>query len=90
MVVLCFPSVPTVQFEESAYTIHEPTSHDNVQVLTVVVVKTGDLNSSSTVRCSTRDGSAHSGLDYRPKSHLIEFKAGKFMWSLHCGLVGLF
>ncbi|KAK3090989.1 hypothetical protein FSP39_016284, partial [Pinctada imbricata] len=68
--------VPTVQFEEAAYTVHEASSEEDTHTINIMVVRTGDLNSMSSIRCSTRDGSAHSGVDYSPKSDVLEFKPG--------------
>lgn len=54
----------------------EPVFADVVSTLVVMVMRMGDLNKTSVVRCSTRDGSAVSGMDYNAKSVLLEFKPG--------------
>lgn len=54
----------------------EPVFADVVSTLVVMVMRMGDLNHTSVVRCSTRDGSALSGLDYNAKSLILQFKPG--------------
>nr|CAB3247083.1 extracellular matrix protein FRAS1 [Phallusia mammillata] len=68
---------PTLEFERVEYSIREPNSNDDTRLLTVRVVRTGDVSEVSKVRCSTRDGSAKSGLDYEPKSRLLRFLPGQ-------------
>lgn len=67
---------PTLEFEESAYQVREPQELEEVAVLNVKVIRRGDLNRTSKVRCSTRDGSAQSGTDYYPKSRVLKFNHG--------------
>ncbi|XP_045392852.1 extracellular matrix organizing protein FRAS1 isoform X1 [Lemur catta] len=67
---------PTVEFEEAAYQVREPAGPEAVAVLSVKVVRRGDQDRTSRVRCSTRDGSAQSGLDYSPKSRVLKFSPG--------------
>ncbi|XP_071953706.1 extracellular matrix organizing protein FRAS1-like [Antedon mediterranea] len=67
---------PTVQFKRMAYSVREPINSDEVSFVTITVVRTGDQTGSSRVRCSTRDGSAQSGLDYNAYSKLLHFKPG--------------
>nr|XP_056711523.1 LOW QUALITY PROTEIN: extracellular matrix organizing protein FRAS1 [Euleptes europaea] len=67
---------PTIEFEEGAYQIREPPGPDGVAFLNVKVIRRGDQNRTSKVRCSTRDGSAQSGIDYYPKSRVLKFSPG--------------
>ncbi|XP_069061899.1 extracellular matrix organizing protein FRAS1 [Pleurodeles waltl] len=67
---------PTVEFEESTYQVREPQELEGVTVLNVKVIRRGDQNRTSKVRCSTRDGSAQSGTDYYPKSRVLKFIPG--------------
>ncbi|CAJ0943990.1 unnamed protein product, partial [Ranitomeya imitator] len=64
---------PTIEFEESTYQIKEPQEPDGVAILNIKVIRRGDQNRTSKVRCSTRDGSAQSGVDYYPKSRVLKF-----------------
>lgn len=67
---------PTIEFEEAAYEVREPPDPDSVAVLNIKVIRKGDQNRTSKVRCSTRDGSAQSGVDYNPKSRVLKFSPG--------------
>ncbi|XP_074849859.1 extracellular matrix organizing protein FRAS1 isoform X2 [Carettochelys insculpta] len=67
---------PTIEFEEAAYQIREPPGPEGIAVLTIKVLRRGDQNRTSKVRCSTRDGSAQSGVDYYPKSRVLKFSPG--------------
>ncbi|XP_059502142.1 extracellular matrix protein FRAS1 isoform X3 [Stegostoma tigrinum] len=64
---------PTIEFEEATYQVHEPPGPDGTAILNVKVIRKGDQNRTSKVRCSTRDGSAQSGIDYNPKSRVLKF-----------------
>ncbi|KAL5018413.1 hypothetical protein ScPMuIL_004135 [Solemya velum] len=68
--------VPTLQFEEIAYSVNEPSTASQIETVIVRVVRTGDLNTTSNVRVSTRDGSAVSGIDYSPRSQMLDFQPG--------------
>ncbi|KAM6401739.1 extracellular matrix organizing protein FRAS1 isoform 2-T2 [Pluvialis apricaria] len=67
---------PTVEFEEAAYQVREPPGPEGVAVINIKVVRRGDQNRTSKVRCSTRDGSAQAGVDYYPKSRMLKFSPG--------------
>ncbi|KAE8631113.1 hypothetical protein XENTR_v10001087 [Xenopus tropicalis] len=67
---------PTIEFEEATYQIREPQEPDGVAILNIKVIRKGDQNRTSKVRCSTRDGSAQSGVDYYPKSRVLKFSPG--------------
>ncbi|XP_071256392.1 extracellular matrix organizing protein FRAS1-like [Salvelinus alpinus] len=67
---------PTIKFEQTSYQVREPPGPDGIQVLHIKVVRTGDQDRTSKVRCSTRDGSAQSGVDYNPKSRVLKFNPG--------------
>ncbi|XP_012660764.1 extracellular matrix protein FRAS1 [Otolemur garnettii] len=67
---------PTIEFEEAAYQVREPAGPDAIAILNVKVIRRGDLNRTSKIRCSTRDGSAQSGVDYYPKSRVLKFSPG--------------
>ncbi|XP_072289092.1 extracellular matrix organizing protein FRAS1, partial [Eucyclogobius newberryi] len=67
---------PTVEFEQASYQVREPPGPDGVQVLSIKVVRRGDLDRTSKIRCSTRDGSAQSGVDYNPNSRVLRFTPG--------------
>ncbi|CAG5116316.1 unnamed protein product, partial [Candidula unifasciata] len=71
-----FDDVPTIQFEQSAYSVHEPGGVDQTAAVRVKVIRAGSVNETSSVRCSTRDGSAQSGSDYNPKSLVLKFEPG--------------
>lgn len=70
-------SVPRIQFEKSAYSIPEPSAKDQIAMVTVKVIRLGDVTKEANVRCSTRDGSAFSGTDYNPRSQILQFAEGK-------------
>ncbi|XP_053317651.1 extracellular matrix organizing protein FRAS1 [Spea bombifrons] len=67
---------PTIEFEESTYQVREPQELDGIATLNIKVIRRGDQNRTSKVRCSTRDGSAQSGVDYYPKSRVLKFSPG--------------
>ncbi|XP_028297012.1 extracellular matrix protein FRAS1-like [Gouania willdenowi] len=67
---------PTIGFEQVSYQVREPPGPDGIEVLTIKVLRTGDLEQTSKVRCSTRDGSAQSGVDYNPRSRVLKFSPG--------------
>ncbi|ESO99609.1 hypothetical protein LOTGIDRAFT_173674 [Lottia gigantea] len=68
--------VPTIEFSEIAYSVNEPSIMDQITTVTVKIRRSGDVRKISSVRCSTRDGSAQSGLDYNPRSSLLNFLPG--------------
>ncbi|CAN9512669.1 unnamed protein product [Ophioblennius macclurei] len=67
---------PTIAFEQASYQVREPPGPDGIEVLNIKVIRTGDLDRTSKIRCSTRDGSAQSGVDYNPKSRVLKFTPG--------------
>ncbi|KAK6312695.1 hypothetical protein J4Q44_G00160420, partial [Coregonus suidteri] len=67
---------PTIEFEQTSYQVREPPGPDGIEVLNIKVVRSGDQDRTSKVRCSTRDGSAQSGVDYNPKSRVLKFTPG--------------
>lgn len=67
---------PRVEFEHPSYSIHEPSITDQLASVLVKVVRMGDVHQTVSVRCSTRDGSANSGVDYNPKSQILTFLPG--------------
>ncbi|XP_032772670.1 extracellular matrix protein FRAS1 [Rattus rattus] len=67
---------PTIEFEEAAHQVREPAGPDATAVLSIKVIRRGDQNRTSKIRCSTRDGSAQSGVDYYPKSRVLKFSPG--------------
>ncbi|KAM8864960.1 extracellular matrix organizing protein FRAS1 isoform 2-T3 [Synchiropus picturatus] len=67
---------PTIQFQQSSYQVREPPGPDGVEILNIRVNRHGDLDRMSKIRCSTRDGSAQSGVDYNPKSRVLKFTPG--------------
>ncbi|XP_041084402.1 extracellular matrix organizing protein FRAS1-like isoform X2 [Polyodon spathula] len=67
---------PTIEFEEPTYQVREPPGPDGIAILNIKVIRKGDQNRTSKVRCSTRDGSAQSGVDYNPKSRVLKFSPG--------------
>ncbi|XP_023559071.1 extracellular matrix protein FRAS1 [Octodon degus] len=69
-------TAPTIEFEEAAYQVREPAGPDAIAILSIKVIRRGDQNRTSKVRCSTRDGSAQSGVDYYPKSRVLKFNPG--------------
>ena len=68
---------PTIEFEQASYQIREPPGPDGIEVLNIKVIRKGDLDRTSKIRCSTRDGSAQSGVDYNPKSRVLKFSPGQ-------------
>ncbi|KAM3867993.1 extracellular matrix organizing protein FRAS1 [Diretmus argenteus] len=67
---------PTIEFEQASYQVREPPGPDGVEVLNIKVIRRGDLDRTSKIRCSTRDGSAQSGVDYNPKSRVLKYTPG--------------
>uniref|UniRef100_A0A3Q2PFS0 Fraser extracellular matrix complex subunit 1 n=1 Tax=Fundulus heteroclitus TaxID=8078 RepID=A0A3Q2PFS0_FUNHE len=67
---------PTIEFEQASYQVREPPGPDGVEALNIKVIRRGDLDRTSKIRCSTRDGSAQSGVDYNPKSRVLKFTPG--------------
>ncbi|MEQ2203725.1 hypothetical protein XENOCAPTIV_002767 [Xenoophorus captivus] len=49
---------PTIEFEQASYQVREPPGPDGVEALNIKVIRRGDLDRTSKIRCSTRDGSA--------------------------------
>ncbi|XP_035766601.1 extracellular matrix protein FRAS1 [Neolamprologus brichardi] len=70
------PPAPTIEFEQASYQVREPPGPDGIEVLNIKVIRRGDLDRTSKIRCSTRDGSAQSGVDYNPKSRVLKFTPG--------------
>ncbi|XP_033757797.1 extracellular matrix protein FRAS1-like [Pecten maximus] len=66
--------VPTLGFEQPAYSVQEPGVQEMTRTLVIRISRIGDLSHTSSVRCSTRDGSALSGVDYSPRSLIIIFE----------------
>ncbi|XP_032434237.1 extracellular matrix organizing protein FRAS1 isoform X1 [Xiphophorus hellerii] len=67
---------PTIEFEQASYQVREPPGPDGVEALNIKVIRHGDLDRTSKIRCSTRDGSAQSGVDYNPNSRVLKFTPG--------------
>ncbi|KAM7391087.1 hypothetical protein PAMP_021803 [Pampus punctatissimus] len=67
---------PTIEFEQASYQVREPPGPDGIEVLNIKVIRRGDLDRISKIRCSTRDGSAQSGVDYNPKSRVLKYTPG--------------
>ncbi|XP_037832589.1 extracellular matrix protein FRAS1 isoform X2 [Kryptolebias marmoratus] len=67
---------PTIEFEQASYQVREPPGPDGVEALNIKVIRRGDLDRTSKIRCSTRDGSAQSGVDYNPNSRVLKFTPG--------------
>lgn len=80
---------PTIEFEETAYQVREPPGPEGLAILNIKVLRRGDQNRTSKVRCSTRDGSAQSGVDYYPKSRVLKFSPGKGYLELNYEVEGL-
>ena len=76
LIVIFFP-VPKVQLDKSAYSVHEPSVKEQITTVVVRVLRTGADNQTSSIRCSTRDGSARSGFDYNARSLRVTFPPGK-------------
>lgn len=71
------PPAPTIEFEQASYQVREPAGPDGTEVLNIKVIRHGDLDRTSKIRCSTRDGSAQSGVDYNPNSRVLKFTPGQ-------------
>ncbi|XP_035235651.1 extracellular matrix protein FRAS1 isoform X1 [Anguilla anguilla] len=67
---------PTIEFEQATYQVREPPGPDGIEVLNIKVIRRGDQDRTSKIRCSTRDGSAQSGVDYNPNSRVLKFNPG--------------
>ncbi|XP_076007225.1 extracellular matrix organizing protein FRAS1 [Genypterus blacodes] len=67
---------PTIEFVQASYQVREPPGPDGIEVLNIKVIRHGDLDRTSKIRCSTRDGSAQSGVDYNPNSRVLKFTPG--------------
>ncbi|XP_044539701.1 extracellular matrix organizing protein FRAS1-like [Gracilinanus agilis] len=80
---------PTIEFEEAAYQVREPAGPDALAILNIKVIRRGDQNRTSRVRCSTRDGSAQSGVDYYPKSRVLKFSPGNEKGIPGCAIYSL-
>ena len=76
---VCVSLAPRIELESPAYSVHEPESLDETSMLTVKVMRYGDKNKTLRARCSTRDGSAISGIDYNARSRLLTFAPGSFV-----------
>ncbi|KAL4617481.1 extracellular matrix protein FRAS1-like [Arapaima gigas] len=68
--------VPTIEFEDEMYQVRHASRSEGTKVLNIKVVRRGDRGQMSKVLCSTRDGSAKSGMDYNPKSEVLQFSPG--------------
>ena len=66
-----------IQIEKAAYSVHEPSVKEQISTIVVRLIRTGAVNETSSVRCSTRDGSAQSGLDYNARSLRATFPPGR-------------
>lgn len=71
-------SAPTIEFDQASYQVREPPGPDGVEALNIKVIRHGDLDRTSKIRCSTRDGSAQSGVDYNPNSRVLKFTPGEW------------
>ncbi|KAL7982153.1 hypothetical protein Chor_001210, partial [Crotalus horridus] len=60
---------PTIEFEEAGYQVREPPGPEGVGFLNVKVIRTGDQNRTSKVRCSTRDGARFATSSCEPPAH---------------------
>lgn len=81
------PPAPTIEFEQASYQVREPPGPDGIEVLNIKVLRRGDLDRTSKIRCSTRDGSAQSGVDYNPNSRVLKFTPGQresFLLNFFC------
>ncbi|KPP66085.1 hypothetical protein Z043_115451, partial [Scleropages formosus] len=67
---------PTIQFEDEMYQVRHMSGSEGTEILSIKVVRRGDRDQISEVHCSTRDGSAKSGMDYNPKSEVLQFNPG--------------
>ncbi|XP_033644314.1 extracellular matrix protein FRAS1-like [Asterias rubens] len=74
--ILDTQDAPTIQFEKVAYSVREPNDPEEMSVVTITVIRTGDQNRTTRVRTSTRDGSAKSGVDYEAYFKIIRFQPG--------------
>ena len=66
------PVLPVLEFSSASYTVSEGTPS-----LSVVVTRTGDTSSASTVAYATSNGSATAGSDYTATSGTLSFAAGE-------------
>ena len=71
--------VTRVRFNQSTYQAVAPTASSNSTILTVQLVRTGDLRSPTKVSIQSKDGSARANVDYAPltSSASVEFKANE-------------
>ncbi|KAG8187463.1 hypothetical protein JTE90_009532 [Oedothorax gibbosus] len=67
-----------IQLDEEEFTVSHNLSPDNISIsIAVPVLRLGDARKMSKIRVSTIDGSATSGMDYYPKSQVINFSPGE-------------
>jgi CSLREA domain-containing protein len=65
-------AAPAIHFSQAAYTTHETEG-----VVTITVVREGDLSGTSTVDYATSDDTATAGTDYTPASGTLTFAPGQ-------------
>ena len=73
--------VPMMQFAEAKYDVDE-----NDASVIALIQRSGDLSKTSTVRCYTRQNTAHVSDDYaeRPNTNasIVTFESGKNTWGV--------
>jgi len=57
-----------IEFATTTFEVTEPVNDDEPAVVSIPVVRRGDLSEPSAVRVFTKDGNAESGKDYNPVS----------------------
>lgn len=74
--------LPKIQFKETGYTFNE----GNI-IVSAILVRSGDISSSSAVRCYTRQLSASAGVDYRERANsdlsVVTFQPGEKTQQCH-------
>lgn len=64
----------SVSFSEDFFFVER--SNESSSFVTIKITRTGDLSQTLSIRISTSDDTAIAGLDYKPKSELMQFKQG--------------
>jgi hypothetical protein len=65
-----------IALSEPVYYTEEPSAPDSSVIKQITVVRTGDLSRVSLVRVSTADETAQAGVDYKPKTAVLQFNPG--------------
>lgn len=65
-----------LSLSDEVYFTEEPSTTDSSVYKQITVIRSGDLSRVSLVRVSTLDETAVAGLDYKPKTEILQFNQG--------------